>query len=69
MVLVYFGRRCNLAHSPLVRFSVDTAPVDTLVYAGQGASLLIHEATMADDRLELAEKKAHSTVSQAYRCL
>ncbi|KAJ7573869.1 hypothetical protein C8J56DRAFT_1173192 [Mycena floridula] len=46
-------------------FSADTQPSDNLVYAGQGATLLIHEATMADDQIELAEKKAHSTVGQA----
>ncbi|KAG7445158.1 uncharacterized protein BT62DRAFT_951536 [Guyanagaster necrorhizus] len=46
-------------------FSADTTPADALVYAGQGATLLIHEATMADDQEELASAKAHSTHSQA----
>ncbi|KAK0202420.1 beta-lactamase-like protein [Desarmillaria ectypa] len=46
-------------------FSADTTPADSLVYAGQGATLLIHEATMADDQEELASAKAHSTHSQA----
>jgi ribonuclease Z len=40
-------------------------PTHQLVYAGQGATLLIHEATMADDQAELAQKKAHSTVGDA----
>lgn len=40
-------------------------PCDRLVQAGQNATLLIHEATMADEEAELAFKKAHSTVGQA----
>ncbi|EEB95113.1 hypothetical protein MPER_05971, partial [Moniliophthora perniciosa FA553] len=40
-------------------------PADSLVSASQGATLLIHEATMADDQEELAAKKAHSTLGQA----
>jgi len=40
-------------------------PSDSLVYAGQGATVLIHEATMADDQEEMAQKKAHSTLGQA----
>ncbi|KAK7437378.1 hypothetical protein VKT23_018623 [Stygiomarasmius scandens] len=46
-------------------FSADTMPSDSLVYAGQGATVLIHEATMADDQEEMAQKKAHSTLGQA----
>jgi len=48
-----------------VRFSGDTTPSDELVKAGQGATLLIHEATMADDQTELAAMKQHSTIGQA----
>jgi len=48
-----------------VRFSGDTMPSDELVKAGQGATLLIHEATMADDQTELAAMKQHSTIGQA----
>jgi ribonuclease Z len=40
-------------------------PCNRLVEAAQGATLLIHEATMADEEAELASKKAHSTVGQA----
>ena len=40
-------------------------PCDDLVAAGQGATLLIHEATMDDALEEMAKEKAHSTVSQA----
>ncbi len=40
-------------------------PSESLAQAGEGASLLIHEATMGDDQEELAHAKAHSTISQA----
>jgi ribonuclease Z len=40
-------------------------PSDTLAQAGEGATLLIHEATMGDDQEEMACAKAHSTISQA----
>jgi ribonuclease Z len=40
-------------------------PSDTLAQAGEGATLLIHEATMGDDQVEMASAKAHSTISQA----
>ncbi|KAG6896461.1 hypothetical protein C0992_008112 [Termitomyces sp. T32_za158] len=46
-------------------FSGDTEPTNSLVYAGQDATLLVHEATMADDQEQLAAKKAHSTFGQA----
>ncbi|KAF5351284.1 hypothetical protein D9758_007983 [Tetrapyrgos nigripes] len=48
-----------------VVFSGDTVPSDNLVYAGQGATVLVHEATMSDDQEDLAQKKAHSTLGQA----
>ena len=40
-------------------------PCSSLVEAGDGAALLIHEATMGDDQQPMAHHKAHSTVSQA----
>ncbi|KAL0575576.1 hypothetical protein V5O48_006392 [Marasmius crinis-equi] len=46
-------------------YSGDTMPSDSLVYASPSATVLIHEATMADDQEELAAKKAHSTIGQA----
>jgi len=46
-------------------YSGDTMPSDTLAQAGEGATLLIHEATMGDDQEEMAHAKAHSTISQA----
>jgi len=46
-------------------YSGDTMPSDALAQAGEGATLLIHEATMGDDQEEMASAKAHSTISQA----
>lgn len=46
-------------------FSGDTQPTDNLVRAGRGATLLIHEATMADDQEDMAKRKGHSTFGQA----
>ncbi|THH10213.1 hypothetical protein EW146_g8446 [Bondarzewia mesenterica] len=46
-------------------YSGDTMPCHNLVQAGDGATLLIHEATMGDDQQDMAHQKAHSTVSQA----
>jgi ribonuclease Z len=47
------------------RYSGDTMPCDDLVEAGQGATLLIHEATLDDDNVVMAVMKAHSTFGQA----
>ncbi|KAH7921559.1 hypothetical protein BV22DRAFT_1038537 [Leucogyrophana mollusca] len=46
-------------------FSGDTVPTNKLVRAGANATLLIHEATMADDQVEMARAKMHSTFGQA----
>ncbi|TFK75060.1 hypothetical protein BDN72DRAFT_758625 [Pluteus cervinus] len=46
-------------------FSGDTQPSTALVAAGKDATLLIHEATMADGQEDMAKKKAHSTFGQA----
>jgi len=40
-------------------------PCNALVEAGQGATLLIHEATLDDDNAVMAVMKAHSTFGQA----
>lgn len=48
-----------------VVYSGDTKPCDALVDAGQGATVLIHEATLEDDKPEDAEAKGHSTFGQA----
>jgi ribonuclease Z len=47
------------------RFSGDTMPSESLAQAGEGASLLIHEATFSNGQEDLAHAKAHSTISQA----
>ena len=54
----------NLAHY-FQSFSADTAPANSLVYAGKDATVLIHEATMDNDHAEMAAQKAHSTFGQA----
>lgn len=46
-------------------FSGDTRPCQRLVAAGNGASLLIHEATFEDSKYSHAVKKKHSTVGEA----
>jgi ribonuclease Z len=56
---------CSLRLTISQRFSADTMPSNNLVHAGQNATLLIHEATMADEDEEMAKLKAHSTFSQA----
>lgn len=48
-----------------VVYSGDTRPCPRLIEAGQGASLLIHEATLEDKFLDLAIAKKHCTVSEA----
>ncbi|KAG6872909.1 hypothetical protein C0995_005315 [Termitomyces sp. Mi166 len=48
-----------------VVFSGDTEPSSSLVNAGKDATLLIHEATMADEQKQMAAQKAHSTFGQA----
>ncbi|OSX63293.1 hypothetical protein POSPLADRAFT_1045665 [Postia placenta MAD-698-R-SB12] len=67
---VSHGTRCYgvvVKHSDgwSIVFSADTSPSDNLVIAGEGATLLIHEASFADDQEEMAEQKAHSTCGQA----
>ncbi|KAK3610708.1 hypothetical protein CHS0354_028098 [Potamilus streckersoni] len=46
-------------------YSGDTMPCEKLVKAGMNCDLLIHEATMADELIEEAKLKTHSTTSQA----
>ena len=46
-------------------YSGDTRPCDRLARAGAGATLLIHEATFDDDRMQDAVRKRHSTVGEA----
>jgi ribonuclease Z len=46
-------------------YSGDTTPCDSLIEAGNHATLLIHEATLEDDKPDVALEKGHSTFSQA----
>lgn len=50
-----------------VVFSGDTVPCSAVEAAARGATMLIHEATFADDMAQDAAKKNHSTVSGALR--
>jgi ribonuclease BN (tRNA processing enzyme) len=63
VVVFFLARRVTDGSS--LRFSGDTVPTQKLVQAGAGATLLIHEATMADDQVEMARAKMHSTFGQA----
>ena len=61
-----FGIVLQSKHFDLkVVYSGDTMPSDKLIEAGQGATVLIHEATIEDDKPELARAKGHSTFGQA----
>jgi len=46
-------------------YSGDTMPCADLVKAGMDSTVLIHEATLADDQADMALAKAHSTYGQA----
>ena len=46
-------------------YSGDTRPCEQLHKAGQGATILIHEATMENDLDEMAMQKRHSTTAEA----
>ncbi|XP_038598764.1 zinc phosphodiesterase ELAC protein 2 [Tachyglossus aculeatus] len=58
---------CALVHRSgwKIVYSGDTMPCDALVDMGQGATLLIHEATLEDGLEAEAVEKRHSTTSQA----
>ena len=48
-----------------IAYSGDTTPCERFVQAGRDATLIIHEATLEDDKPETAKEKGHSTFSQA----
>ncbi|KAF9206105.1 Zinc phosphodiesterase ELAC protein 2 [Haplosporangium sp. Z 27] len=48
-----------------VVYSGDTRPCENLVEAGQGATVLLHEATFEDDMMDSALAKKHSTTGEA----
>ena len=46
-------------------YTGDTRPIDRTVEVAEGADLLIHDATFADDRADRAKKTAHATAREA----
>jgi ribonuclease Z len=50
-----------------VVYSGDCRPTPALIKAGQGATILIHDATFDADLIVDARKKKHSTVPEALR--
>ncbi|KAL3877374.1 hypothetical protein ACJMK2_035092 [Sinanodonta woodiana] len=60
-----FGITLTYSSGWKIVYSGDTMPCEKLVTAGMNCDLLIHEATMADELIEEAKAKTHSTTSQA----
>ena len=57
-----------MADGGKIVYSGDTRPSQDLVAAGQGARLLVHEATFEDKLQSHAKNKRHSTVSGLSFC-
>ncbi|RYG68995.1 hypothetical protein EON64_03855 [archaeon] len=60
-----FGVVLETAHKQKYVYSGDCRPSQSLVKSGYRCDVLIHEATFADDRVADANKKKHSTFSEA----
>ena len=60
-----FGLVLEFSSGLKVVYSGDTEPCDALVKAGMNAEILIHEATLDDEKEAEAREKKHSTVSEA----
>lgn len=60
-------QRFTFYESSWCSFSGDTVPDDNLVMVGTGSTLLIHESSLGDDELGLAQAMStrHSTFGQA----
>ncbi|QIO21183.1 ribonuclease Z [Haloarcula sp. JP-L23] len=48
-----------------VVYTGDTLPTQSVIEASEGADLLVHDATFAEDRKERAKATAHSTAKEA----
>uniref|UniRef100_A0A914W7Y5 ribonuclease Z n=1 Tax=Plectus sambesii TaxID=2011161 RepID=A0A914W7Y5_9BILA len=59
------GLILELADGKKIVFSGDSKPCGTLVKAGNGADLLVHEATLSDDLETYTNERFHSTMGQA----
>ncbi len=46
-------------------YTGDTLPTESVIEASEGADLLVHDATFAEDRKERAKATAHSTAREA----
>mmetsp|Transcript_37441 Transcript_37441/g.60937 ORF Transcript_37441/g.60937 Transcript_37441/m.60937 type:complete len:747 (-) Transcript_37441:539-2779(-) len=59
------GLRLRADDGDFIVYSGDTEPCENLIACGQGAALLIHEATFEDVKVDEARQKKHSTFSEA----
>jgi ribonuclease BN (tRNA processing enzyme) len=64
-MLSFFFLARHVTDGSSLRFSGDAVLTQKFVQAGAGAILLIHEAIMANDQIEMARAKMYSTFGQA----
>ena len=57
--------RFDFANGQSLAYSGDTRPLDDFVKLGEGATCLVHEATLEHGKLEEAIAKRHSTLTEA----